>query len=44
MEEDDWSKINFFFEQHASDTGTYWVMRERDCDGFWELMLPVVPD
>jgi hypothetical protein len=42
-EEDEWSHIPFFFEQHASDTGSYWVMRQRERDGFWELMLPLVP-
>jgi hypothetical protein len=39
----DWSRIAFCFEQHASDTGSYWVMRQRGTQGFWELMLPIVP-
>jgi hypothetical protein len=39
----DWSRIMFCFERHSSDVGTYWVMRERETAGFWELMIPLVP-
>jgi hypothetical protein len=39
----DWFRIAFCFEQSASDVGSHWVMRERDTEGFWELMTPLVP-
>jgi hypothetical protein len=38
-----WFRIRFCFEQYETDVGTYWVMRERGHDGFWDLMMPLVP-
>jgi hypothetical protein len=42
-EAQDWYRIEYLFERDSSDTGTYWVMRERATKGFWDLVLPVVP-
>jgi len=39
----DWFRLPFVIEQHSTDTGSYWVMRERDREGFWDLGLPLVP-
>ena len=39
----DWFRIPFRFERATSDVGTFWVLRETDASGFWELMYPLVP-
>jgi hypothetical protein len=39
-----WPRIAFVIEQKATDAGEFWVLRETDLDGFWDLMTPVVPD
>jgi hypothetical protein len=31
-------------EQRATDAGEFWVLRETNSDGFWDLMTPLVPD
>jgi hypothetical protein len=38
-----WFRIRFCFERHETDVGSFWVMRERGTEGFWELMMPLVP-
>jgi hypothetical protein len=43
-EENDWLRIAFVIEQQATDAGEFWVLRETDSDGFWDLMTPLVPD
>ena len=43
-EENDWLRIAFVIEQRATDAGEFWVLRETNSDGFWDLMTPVVPD
>jgi hypothetical protein len=43
-EASDWLRIVFVIEQLATDAGEFWVLRETDSDGFWDLMTPVVPD
>ena len=43
-EENDWLRIAFVIEQQATDAGEFWVLRESDSDGFWDLMTPLVPD
>ena len=43
-EPDSWMTLKFSIEQLATDTGPYWVLKERDTDGFWDLMFPLVPD
>ena len=40
----DWLRIAFVIEQRATDAGEFWVLRETNSDGFWDLMTPVVPD
>jgi hypothetical protein len=30
-------------EQQSTDTGSYWVLREHNAEGFWELTAPLVP-
>jgi hypothetical protein len=40
---EDWSRLPFVFELHRSDTGAYWVLRQPNTPGFWELSAPVVP-
>jgi hypothetical protein len=39
-----WLRIAFVIEQKATDAGEFWVLRETDSDGFWDLMTPIVPD
>jgi hypothetical protein len=43
-EENDWLRIAFVIEQQATDAGEFWVLRETDSDGFWDLMTPLVPE
>jgi hypothetical protein len=43
-EENDWLRIAFVIEQQATDVGEFWVLREINSDGFWDLMTPLVPD
>ena len=43
-EENDWLRIAFVIEQQATDAGEFWVLRETNADGFWDLMTPLVPD
>ena len=43
-EENDWLRIAFVIEQQATDAGEFWVLRESNSDGFWDLMTPLVPD
>ena len=43
-EASDWLRIAFVIEQRATDAGEFWVLRETNSDGFWDLMTPVVPD
>jgi hypothetical protein len=43
-EHNGWLRIAFVIEQKATDAGQFWVLREADSDGFWDLMTPVVPD
>ena len=43
-EASDWLHIAFVIEQQATDAGEFWVLRETNSDGFWDLMTPVVPD
>jgi hypothetical protein len=43
-EENDWLRIAFVIEQQATDVGEFWVLRETNSDGFWDLMTPLVPD
>ena len=43
-EENDWLRIAFVIEQRATDAGEFWVLRETNSDGFWDLMTPLVPD
>jgi hypothetical protein len=42
-EASDWFRLALVIEPHATDTGTCWVLRERNSDGFWELAAPLVP-
>jgi hypothetical protein len=42
-EPDEAQKVGFQFEEQHSDVGTFWVMRDSDGDGFWNLAFPVVP-
>jgi hypothetical protein len=44
LEESGWLHIAFVIEQQATDVGEFWVLREADADGFWDLMTPLVPD
>jgi hypothetical protein len=39
----DWFRLPFALEQHSSDNGTHWVLKERNAPGFWELNAPLVP-
>jgi hypothetical protein len=39
-----WLRIAFVIEQHATDVGEFWVLRETTSDGFWDLMTPLVPE
>jgi hypothetical protein len=43
-EASDWLRITFVIEQRATDVGEFWVLREADADGFWDLMTPLVPE
>jgi hypothetical protein len=43
-EASDWLRIAFMIEQRATDVGEFWVLRETNSDGFWDLMTPLVPD
>jgi hypothetical protein len=43
-EENGWLRIAFVIEQQATDVGEFWVLRETNSDGFWDLMTPLVPD
>jgi hypothetical protein len=40
----DWFRITFVIEQQATDVGEFWVLREANSDGFWDLMTPLVPE
>ena len=40
----DWFRIAFVIERKATDVGEFWVLREADADGFWNLMTPLVPE
>jgi hypothetical protein len=42
-EENGWLRIAFVIEQRATDVGQFWVLREANSDGFWDLMTPLVP-
>jgi hypothetical protein len=42
-EENDWFRIAVVIEQRATDVGQFWVLREANSDGFWDLMTPLVP-
>ncbi len=42
-EANDWSRLPFAFEQQHSDTGTYWVLKQSNATGFWELNTPLIP-
>ena len=44
FEDSDWFRLSLVIEPHATDTGTCWVLRERNSGGFWELAAPLVPD
>lgn len=39
-----WLRITFVIEQKATDVGEFWVLREANTDGFWDLMTPLVPE
>ena len=43
-EENGWLRIAFVIEQRATDVGQFWVLRETNSDGFWDVMTPLVPD
>jgi hypothetical protein len=43
LESDETQNVGFQFEEHHTDVGTFWVMREPDRDGFWNLAFPLVP-
>jgi hypothetical protein len=43
-EANDWYRITFVIEQQATDVGEFWVLREANSDGFWDLMTPLVPE
>jgi hypothetical protein len=43
-EERDWFRIAFVIEPQATDAGNFWVLRETNSGGFWDLMTPLVPD
>jgi hypothetical protein len=43
-EEADWFRLPLVIEQQSTDTGSYWVLREDNAQGFWELTAPLVPD
>ena len=43
-EENGWLHIAFVIEQRATDVGQFWVLREANTDGFWDLTTPVVPE
>jgi len=43
-EASDCFRITFVIEQKTTDVGEFWVLREADTDGFWDLMTPLVPD
>jgi hypothetical protein len=43
-EESDWFRITFVIEHQATDVGEFWVLREANTDGFWDLMTPLVPE
>ena len=42
-EPDETQRVDFQFEERHTDVGTFWVMREPDRDGFWDLAFPLVP-
>ena len=42
-ETSEWFRITFVIERKATDVGEFWVLREADTDGFWNLMTPLVP-
>jgi hypothetical protein len=42
--ENDWLRIALVIEQRATDVGQFWVLREANSDGFWDLMTPLVPE
>jgi hypothetical protein len=42
-DDDGWLRISFVIEQLATDVGQFWVLREANSDGFWDLMTPLVP-
>ena len=43
LEQSDWFRIAFVIEPQSTDMGKFWVLRETDAEGFWELMAPLVP-
>jgi hypothetical protein len=43
-EENGWLRIAFVIEQRATDVGQFWVLREANSDGFWDLMTPLAPE
>ena len=43
-EESDWFRITFVIEQQTTDVGEFWVLREANSNGFWDLMTPLVPE
>lgn len=38
----DWFRIEFSIEPHRTDAGSYWALRERATNGFWELSTPLI--
>jgi hypothetical protein len=39
----DWFRLTFVIERQSTDAGSYWVLKERNTPGFWELTAPLVP-
>lgn len=39
----DWFRLPFVIELQRTDAGTFWALRERGAQGFWELAAPLVP-
>jgi hypothetical protein len=37
-------RLPFVIEQQNTDTGSHWVLREDNAQGFWEMTAPLVPD
>lgn len=44
LEEGDWLNVPMVIEPFTTDTGSYWVLREKGRQGFWHSVSPLIPE